>query len=179
MSTYPLNPEACLYYSNGGSICLDNSVSMVVDRQLVATCISRNWIHYKYCFHTETLDTRLKKSKSLLEEALKHGFVECQTVVCLLVGVAGAGKTHTKHLLFRWAPPKYRNSIPLAARPVQAIRVRASTQGGQLKEVKPDQLDKIIAGTVAKGGVPLERKSFFQSLFCKCFYSQTIYQWRN
>ena len=67
-------------------------------------------------------------SKSLLEEALKHGYEECRTVVCLLVGVAGVGKTHVKHLLFRWAPPELRDSTPLAARPVQAIRVRASTR---------------------------------------------------
>ena len=127
-------------------------------------------------YYTETLDTRLRKSRSLLEEALKHGYVECRTVVCLLVGVAGAGKTHTKHLLFRWAPPELRNSTSLAARPIRAIRVRTSTQGGQLQEVKPDELDQILAGTVAKGGVPLERASFFQSLFCckcKCFYHQT------
>ena len=88
-------------------------------------------------------------------------------MVCLLVGVAGTGKTHTKHLLFRWPPPEVRDSTPLAARPVQAIRV--STQDGQLKEVDPDQLDQIIASTVANGGVPLERKSFFPNLFyCKC-----------
>ena len=93
-------------------------------------------------------------------------------MVCLLVGVAGAGKTHTKHLLFRWAPPESRNSTPLAARPIHAIRVRTSTQGGQLQEVEPDQLDQILAGTVAKGGVPLERKPFFQSLL-KCFCYQT------
>ena len=110
-------------------------------------------------------------SKSLLDEALKHGFEECRTVVCLLVGVAGAGKTHTKHLLFRWAPPDSRNSTPVAVRPVQAIRVRESTQGGQLQEVDADQLDQILAGTVAKGGVPLEK---FQGLFCcKCKCYQT------
>ena len=94
----------------------------------------------------------------------------------MLVGVAGAGKTHTKHLLFGWAPPELRNSTSLAARPIRAIRVRATTQGGQLQEVKPDELDQILAGTVAKGGVPLQRTSFFRSLFCckcKCFYHQT------
>ena len=73
--------------------------------------------------------------------------------------MAGAGKTHTKHLLFRWAPPEFRNSTPLAARPVQAIRVRASSQSGQLQEVDPDQLDKILANTVASG-VPLEETTF-------------------
>ena len=96
--------------------------------------------------------------------------------MCLLVGVAGAGKTHTKHLLFKWAPPESRNSTPLAARPVQAIRVRTSTQGGQFQEVGPDQLDKILADTVAKGGVPLEKGKFmqqFQKLFCSKCNDQT------
>ena len=123
-------------------------------------------------FYTETEDGRLKEAASLLEEALKHGFVESRTVVCLLVGVAGAGKTHTKHLLFGWAPPEFRNSTPLAARPVQAIRVRASTQGGQLQEVDPEQLDQILADTVAQGGVPLEKRKFIQQIqqlfCCKC-----------
>ena len=91
--------------------------------------------------------------------------------MCLLVGVAGAGKTHTKHLLFGWAPPEFRDSTPLAARPLQAIRIRAGTQGGQLQEIDLDQLDEIIAATVAKGGVPLEEKFIqkLQQLFCcKC-----------
>ena len=94
--------------------------------------------------------------------------------MCLLVGVAGAGKTHTKHLLFRWAPPESRNSTPLATRPVQAIRVRASTQGGQLQEVDPKQLDKILAATVA-AGVPLERRFIqrLQQLFCCKHNNQT------
>ena len=96
---------------------------------------------------------------------MKHGFVECRTVVCLLVGVAGAGKTHTKHLLFGWDPPKIRNSTPLAVRPVQAIRIRVSTHGGQqlLEEVDPDQLDKMLDDALALGGVPLTKK-FIQRL---------------
>ena len=83
-------------------------------------------------------------------------------MVCLLVGVAGTGKTHTKNLLFGWAPPEFRDSTPLAARPIQAIRVRKSTQGGQLQEVDPDQLDKMLADTVATG-VTLEKR-FIQQL---------------
>ena len=83
--------------------------------------------------------------------------------MCLLVGVAEAGKTHVKHLLFRWALPESRNSTPLAARPIQAIRV--NTQGGQLQEVDPDRLGKILANTVATG-VHLKKRSFFQNLCC-------------
>ena len=83
----------------------------------------REGLHEVLYIRAETEEARLQESKSLLEEALKPGFLTCRTVVCLLIGVAGAGKTHTKHLLFRWAPPESRNSTPLAARPVQAIRV--------------------------------------------------------
>ena len=106
--------------------------------------------------YVETEEARLQLSKTLLEEALKHSFVKCRTVMCLLVSVAGAGKTRIKQLLFRWAPLSLGTvATPLAVRPVQAIRVQASTQGGQLQEVDPDQLDKILACTVAEG-VPLE-----------------------
>ena len=111
-------------------------------------------------------------SKSLLEEALRHGFVTCQTMVCLLVGVAGAGKTHTKHLLFGWAPPDTRNSTPLAVRPVQAIRVQVTPQSGQLQEVDPDELDKVLASTVANG-VFLEKMTAICNLCCNCMKNQT------
>ena len=100
-------------------------------------------------YYTETLDTRLRKSRSLFEEALKHGFVECRRVVCLLVGVAGAGKTHTQHLLLRKEPPKSRNSTPMAVKPIQAVLARPYS--GQLQEVSIDHLDKILAATVATG----------------------------
>ena len=70
--------------------------------------------------------------------------------MCLLVGVAGAGKTHTKHLLFKWAPPESRDSTPLAARPVRAVRV-ISRKKGQLQEVNFDQLGKTLADAVANG----------------------------
>ena len=99
---------------------------------------------------------RLKKSKLLLEEALKYGYVESQMLVCLLIGVAGAGKTHTKHLLLRWAPPESTDSTPLAVRPVRTIRV--STQGGHLQEISLDELDARLAATVTKG-VDLDKNS--------------------
>ena len=113
-------------------------------------------------YYTETLDTRLKKSRLLLEEALKHGYVECRTVVCLLVGVAGAGKTHTQHLLLRKKPPKSRNSTPMAVKPIRAVLVSANS--GQLQEVSIDHLDKRIAAAIATG-VSLKKKT----LCCGCF----------
>ena len=56
------------------------------------------------------MKARLKLSETLLEEALKYGFVDSQTVVCLLIGVAGAGKTHTINLLLQKDPPEQRNN---------------------------------------------------------------------
>ena len=113
-------------------------------------------------YYTEMLDARLRKSRSLLEEALKHGFVECRTVVCLLVGVAGAGKTHTQHLLLRKEPPESRNSTPMAVKPIRAVLVSANS--GQLQEVTIDHLDEILAATVATG-VSLQNRN----LSCGCF----------
>ena len=145
---------------------------------LLVLLVAGLFLHKALSLRAETearrklLESRQKKAKSLLEEALKRGFAECRTVVCLLVGVAGAGKTHTKHLLFRWAPPEFRNSTPLAVRPVQAIRVRASSQSGRLQEVDPDELDKILASTVASG-VPMDRKNSLQNLCCIRVQKQT------
>ena len=115
-----------------------------------------------FFIYAETEEARLRRSKSLLEKALKHGFVECQTVVCLLVGVAGAGKTHTQHLLLKKPPPESRTSTPLAVKPIRAVLVCANS--GELQEVSIDHLDKILAATVATG-VSLKNKT----LSCGCF----------
>ena len=82
--------------------------------------------------------------------------------MCLLVGVAGAGKTHTQHLLLRKKPPESRNSTPMAVKPIRAVLARSNS--GQLQEVSIDHLDKILAATVATG-VPLKNKT----LCCGCF----------
>ena len=110
------------------------------------------------------IKSRLAMSKSLLEKSLKSGFVECRKVVCLLVGVAGAGKTHTKHLLFRWAPPGSRNSTPIAERPVRAVRVSAN--GEHLQEVNIDQLDQLVASRIAGGARLDKRTSLWYRIFC-------------
>ena len=110
------------------------------------------------------IKSRLAMSKSLLEESLKDGFVECRKVVCLLVGVAGAGKTHTKHLLFRWTPPGSRNSTPISERPVRAVRVSAN--GEHLQEVNIDQLDQLVASRIAGGVRPDKRTSLWYHISC-------------
>ena len=109
------------------------------------------------------MKARRKSSKALLKEALRHGYVTSQTVVCLLIGVAGTGKTHTIHLLLQKDPPGQRNSTPLVERPVRAVRV--SERGGKLQEVTAEELDEIVADAVA-AGVPLEKKGEKSCCFC-------------
>ncbi len=54
------------------------------------------------------------KSEQLYSEAMKAGYVSVKTTNALLFGMAGTGKTSTKHLIFGLPPPKDRNSTPLA-----------------------------------------------------------------
>ena len=112
---------------------------------------------------------RFKLSKATLEKALKGGSVESQMVVCLLIGVAGAGKTHTIHLLLQKDPPKQRNSTALAERPVRAIRISASS--GNLQVVSADDLDNMLANTVAVA-IPSKKRAFS----CNCFSDNDQYE---
>ena len=57
----------------------------------------------------------------------KNGTIRVKVVTVLLVGAAGAGKTHFKHVLFGLDPPRVRNSTPVAENPLQAISVDFGT----------------------------------------------------
>ena len=84
-------------------------------------------------------------------------------MVCLLTGIAGSGKTHTKHLLFKKSPPENRTSTDLAERPVRAVIV--SKTGEQFQEVNIDELDKILANEIA-AGIRLENRTSFPCPMC-------------
>lgn len=56
------------------------------------------------------------------KQALKDGFVSAYLIKVLIIGAAGAGKTHLLHLLFNEPPPRVRESTSLMERPVQAIQ---------------------------------------------------------
>ena len=47
--------------------------------------------------------------------------METSVIKCLIIGAAGVGKTHLKHLLFGTDPPKQRVSTGLAENPVRAM----------------------------------------------------------
>ena len=52
---------------------------------------------------------------------MQNGYVVLQSVVLLLIGVAGAGKTSFCHLIFDEPPPPMRESTPLAKSSIRAI----------------------------------------------------------
>ena len=59
--------------------------------------------------------------RKIYDEALAKGYVETSVIKCLIIGAAGVGKTHLKHLLFGTDPPKKRVSTGLADNPVRAM----------------------------------------------------------
>ena len=88
---------------------------------------------------------------------MTKGYVETSVTKCLILGAAGVGKTHLKHLLLKKDHPKQRVSTGLADNPVRAISFTLAGVGGQEEDdwfvVEDDQaLMSVIGGTI-KGGV--------------------------
>ena len=104
-------------------------------------------------------------STEKLEDALKHGFVRLQIIKVVLMGVAGAGKTHVKYLLLGENPPVLRVSTALAEAPIRAI---SHAVIGQIREttkwfrVSDDDVKELLAKAL-KAGVPLEQEEDSQS----------------
>ena len=85
--------------------------------------------------------------------------METSVTKCLILGAAGVGKTHLKHLLLKKDPPDKRVSTGLADNPVRAISFTLTGVGGQEEDewfvVDDDQaLLKLIGGTI-KGGLSI------------------------
>ena len=73
-------------------------------------------------------DIFTEEAKQHFAQAVKkNGTIRVKLVTVLLVGAAGAGKTHFKHVLFGLDPPRVRNSTPVAENPLQAISVDFGT----------------------------------------------------
>ena len=90
---------------------------------------------------------------------MTKGYVETSVTKCLILGAAGVGKTHLKHLLLNKDHPKQRVSTGLADNPVRAISFTLAGVGGQEEDdwfvVEDDQaLMSVIGGTI-KGGVSM------------------------
>ena len=89
---------------------------------------------------------------------MTKGYVEISVTKCLIIGAAGVGKTHLKHLLLKKDPPEQRTSMGLADNPVRAISFSLAGVGGQEEDdwfvVENDQaLLKVIGGFVTSGSM--------------------------
>eukprot|EP00731_Ephydatia_muelleri_P035079 Em0095g9a len=97
---------------------------------------------------------------TLYEEAMTKGYVETSVTKCLILGAAGVGKTHLKHLLLKKDPPQQRVSTGLADNPVRAISFSLAGVSVQEEDdwfvVEDDQaLLKVVGGTIRDGGVSM------------------------
>ena len=96
-------------------------------------------------------------AKKLFEEAMEKGYVESRAIVLLLIGAAGAGKSHFKHLILRLPPPAVRESTPLAEAAIRAISICRATIGDgdmQWHLVSSEELLRMVADAI-KAGVPV------------------------
>ncbi|XP_064405771.1 uncharacterized protein LOC135350856 isoform X3 [Halichondria panicea] len=96
-------------------------------------------------------------SKRIFDNAMEAGKVKVRNTNVLIVGMAGAGKTATKHLIFGVPPPDVRNSTPLAEAPIQAqVRdvsgIRAHQTGSQWTTIDANDLEKVVGDAVAAIG---------------------------
>ena len=95
----------------------------------------------------------------LYEEAMTKGYVETSVTKCLILGAAGVGKTHLKHLLLKKDPPEQRASTGLADNPVRAISISMASVGSQDEDdwfvIANDQALLSIIGCTIKSGVSM------------------------
>ena len=93
---------------------------------------------------------------------MSKGYVETSVTKCLILGAAGVGKTHLKHLLLKKDPPGQRVSTGLADNPVRAISfslagvVQVPQEEDDWFVVEDDQaLLRVVGGTIRDGGVSM------------------------
>ena len=88
---------------------------------------------------------------SLLEEAMQTGYVLCNLITLLCIGVAGSGKTCFTQLVLDKHPPEVRESTPLAQAAIRAVstsRAAVSEEGTIWRTVSPSQLLSMVADSI-------------------------------
>ena len=97
--------------------------------------------------------------RRLYDEAMTKGYVETSVTKCLILGAAGVGKTHLKHLLLKKDPPEQRVSTGLADNPVRAISSTLAGVGGQEEDdlfvVEDDRALMSLVGQTIHDGVSM------------------------
>ena len=97
----------------------------------------------------------MQAAQTLYNQALKRGYIESRSIVSILTGAAGSGKTHVKHLLFKKKPPVIRISTALLESPVRALSLaRIDANDDEWHEIDDDEQCRIIAAALNTGDIP-------------------------
>ena len=95
--------------------------------------------------------------RTLYNQALKRGYIESRSIVSILSGAAGSGKTHVKYLLLKKKPPVIRISTSLLESPVRAVSLaRIDAEDDDWHELGDDEQCRIIAAAMSAGALPTE-----------------------
>ena len=105
------------------------------------------------------------QSKRLFQEAMQSGYVVLRTIVLLLIGVAGAGKTCFCHMLFDEPPPPVRESTPLAKSSIRANCSVRDKKGLSFKRATMSQRE----GTIFWERISVEMFNSLIAKGIKCF----------
>ena len=97
--------------------------------------------------------------RALYDKAMRKGYVETSVTKCLILGAAGVGKTHLRHLLLKRDPPELRVSTGLADNPVRAISFHRANVGEQEQDewfvADDDQALKTFISSTVKDSVSM------------------------
>ena len=99
-----------------------------------------------------------RQARELFDKALEKGYVLCHIDKCVMMGNAGAGKTHVMYRLFDKDPPAIRSSTAVAEAPIRAISrtiIGAVKRSVDWFEVSSEKLMEMLAQAV-QAGVPME-----------------------
>ena len=113
-------------------------------------------------FNLSHLIVSKAESKSLLDEALKGGFVKVMILVCLIFGLPGAGKTHLQHLLLNKPPPHVRSSTICVEPPIcinLRTGIRAQNLEGRWTEVGDKDMLFVVAEMIFLAEPELNQKT--------------------
>lgn len=110
-----------------------NTLSLLHPQQrlLVVDGCKKNAIFVKVDGLAKLLNPQEVLERHFFEEAMAKGYVETSITKCLIIGAAGVGKTHLRHLLLKKDPPKQRTSTGLADNPVRTISCSLVDTGEQ------------------------------------------------
>ena len=94
-------------------------------------------------------------AQSVYDVALREGIVKYRSILSILSGAAGSGKSTLKRLLFGMIIPVLRQSTPLAEAPIRAISyVRVDATDVEWHVIDDEGQDRLIAGEMAAGVTP-------------------------